>query len=298
MPAALRRPGESNVCSRAAGRGQCPQPCGREETVPAAMRRPGPGGRSARGPEAAGRKQHPQPGGREQSIRSNELGGTAPAARRPGGDSARSSARRTHAEAEMFRWMTWKESGGCRRPSRVRPSRAGVWLGGSGGHPHPQRVGPRRVSCGWSGFETARKTRSDVEGRREVGVEGRATVPRPGSRRQEVWPGANRSGSGGEDTGGGCHGPVLEQEEGALCQIRRGWARGRDGVTTNVACRPAGWSSRVGRGVQVKGVGPGWGRCGRGYGTGVDPEGGRGGCGEGKIRCGGGSRVSAGRGCR
>jgi len=98
----------------------------------------------------------------------------------------------------------------------------------------------------------------------------------PGRDVRRYGRGLTAVGGGGEDTGGGCHGPVLEQEEGALCEIRRGWAQGRGGVTSIVAGRPgaagrpAGRSSRVGRGVKVKGVGPGWGRCGRGYGTGVD----------------------------
>ncbi len=78
----------------------------------------------------------------------------------------------------------------------------------------------------------------------------------------------------GEDPGGGCHGPVLAllgQEEGALREIRRGWAQGKDGVTAIMACRPgaagrpAGWSSRMGRmgaARQGWGMGPplgGWG---------------------------------------
>ena len=71
---------------------------------------------------------------------------------------------------------------------------------------------------------------------------------------------------------------MLEQEEGAaLREVRRGWAQGRGGVAAIGTCRPveagrpAGWSSQVGREVQVKGVGPGW--CGRRYGTGVDARG-------------------------
>jgi hypothetical protein len=70
----------------------------------------------------------------------------------------------------MFWWMTRKESGGCRRPDRARPNRAGVWLGGRWGLPAPQRVHPRQVSCSWSGFkfETAHKSRGDDEGHREV----------------------------------------------------------------------------------------------------------------------------------
>jgi hypothetical protein len=76
----------------------------------------------------------------------------------------------------------------------------------------------------------------------------------------------------GKDPGGGCHGPVPGQEEGALREIRRGWAQGKGGATAIMACRPgavgrlAEWSSRMGRGVRVKGVGLGWGRCGRGRG--------------------------------
>jgi hypothetical protein len=123
-----------------------------------------------------------------------------------------------------------------------------------GGRPHPQRVRPRRVSCRWSGFETARKSRGDAEGRHEVEVEEQATVPRPGSRRQEVWPGANRSGSGGEDTGGGCHGPVLEQEEGALREIRRGWGPGQ-GWRHGHRGVPAGCCWLAGRMVQPGGSG-------------------------------------------
>jgi hypothetical protein len=111
----------------------------------------------------------------------------------------------------------------------------------------------------------------------------------PRSRRQEAWAGANRSGSGGvrpvcavpggvargqwcqaKNPGAGC--PVLEQEEKALCEIRRGWAQGRGCVAATLAHRPgavgrrAGWSSPDGSGSpgerrrpgigQVRGTGP------------------------------------------